>query len=248
MNIHRLVARLAAVCAISNFSTAPYPTIAGNLVFDSRIEPVENIKDTVIFPIVVIYTDYERHGWLHGSNVAKDRLLTMTFELLAAQISKKGDTFIINMPVSDSELETSLDVLEAQVVEALRADNVAANCWRYLMMRYEDVISRRGATAEGGQKIAARQITVEASVPRGPTSGVVPEQIAVFLDRLETFPDYADRVGIIRGMYTGSSSMSAAERLLRSMGWTKEAGQMLGYELGDPALGVPLTDIVFPAP
>lgn len=236
MNIHRLVARLAAVCAISNFSTSPFPTLAGNLVFDSRIEPVENISENVTFPAVVVYTDYERHGWAHHSSAGRDRLLTTTFELLTAQISKKGDHFVVSLPASDSELETTLDVLEAQIVNALRADNVAANCWRYLMMRYEDVISRRGATAEGGQKIAARQITVEASVPRGPTDGSVPGPVAAFLTALETHPDFNDRVEAIRDLYTAPASMTAAERLLHAMGWTTEAGHILGYERGPSAL------------
>ena len=159
MNLDRLVVRLAAVSALNNFLQPPFPTLAGDKIFDSRIEAVEDFKTKVMFPIAVVYTDYDKNHWAHQSLNNEDRLLTATFEILIAQISEIPDEggFLVERPNTDSELETSLDIFEMQIAEALRADNPAADCWRHLMYHYNEVTSRRGATTEGGQKLAARQ-------------------------------------------------------------------------------------------
>lgn len=255
MNPDRLVARLAGISALNNYMDGPYPTLAGPMIFDSRIEPMEDFKQDQIFPLCVVYTDYEKDHWQHHTvNATRDRLLTVTFELLVAQISEIPATvdgagnqveggFVIEYPNTDSEIETTLDIFEIQVVEALAADNVAADCWRYLMSSYENVISRRGATVEGGTKLAARQVTIEAKVPRGPVKGIIPPSVAAFLDRLEQHADYAKRVPAIRSIYTGAAALTSAEQLLRTMGWTTEAGRILGYARG-PQVVLP-NDVVF---
>lgn len=241
MNPDRLVVRLAAISALNNYMQAPYPTLAGDKIFDSRIEPVEDFKEDVLFPVCVIYTDYDRDHWDHHSMMSKDRFLTITFELLIAQVTEQDGGFLVNHPNTDSELETSLDIFEIQIENAFKADNVAANCFRYLMNSYVGVISRRGATVEGGTKLAARQITVESKVTRGPANGTIAPAIAAFLDELEGHDDYADRVPGIRGIYTDASTLTASEQLLRIMGWPDPAAGLLGYQRGPVVtLGTPV--------
>lgn len=243
MNPDRLVARLAAVSALNNFMQVPWPTLAGDKIFDSRIEPVEDFKENVAFPVCVVYTDYDRDHWDHHTTVRTDRLLTVTFELLIAQISEKTDdgSFVVSQPGTDSELEVSLDIFEIQIAEALRADNPAANCFRHLMHSYVNVISRRGATVEGGQKLAARQITVESKVPRGPANGLIAPAVAAFLDELEQHDDYEDRVPAIRALYQSPGSLTAAEQMMRAMGWSDEVAGKLCYRRGPVVtLGTPV--------
>ncbi len=244
MNADRLVVRLAAVAALSNFGQAPYPTLAGNHVYDSRIEPVEDWKEDVLFPVCVVYTDYDKDHWNHHTSNLEERLLTVTFELLIAQITElpeaEGGGFMIAQPNTDSELETSLDIFEIQISNALRANNVASECWRHLMHSYINVISRRGATVEGGTKLAARQITVESRTPRGPTNGAIAPTIASFLNELEKHDDYQDRVPAIRQLYQEPASMSGAEQMIRAMGWTNESAEKLGYIRPLVVLGQPV--------
>lgn len=231
MNPDRLVARLATVMALNNFSQGPFPTVAGNLIFDSRIEPVEDFKQDVVFPVCVVYTDYDRDHWNHHTLVGKDRLLTVTFELLIAQVSEAPEpgTYMIGSPNTDSELETSLDIFEMQIAHALQADNVAADCWRHIMYTPVNTISRRGATVEGGAKLAARQVTVESKVPRGPANGTIAPTVEAFLSRLEQHADFTDRVPAIRQLYTRGSSASASAQLMAASGWSDRVATALGH-------------------
>ena len=103
-------------------------------ISDSRIEPVEDWKHDVLLPLCVVYTDHDKDHWYHASANLGDRTLTVTFELLIAQISDPEAGFVLEQPNTDSELETSLDIFELQISNALRADNAAANCWRHLCM------------------------------------------------------------------------------------------------------------------
>ncbi|QPC87140.1 hypothetical protein GA830_10585 [Mesorhizobium sp. NBSH29] len=241
MNPDRLVVRLAAVSALNNFMQAPYPTLAGDKIFDSRIEPVEDFKEDVMFPVCVVYTDYDRDHWDHHTSMKKDRLLTVTFELLIAQVTETDGGFTVNHPNTDSELETSLDIFELQIANAFKALNPAADCFRHLMNSYVGVISRRGATIEGGTKLAARQITVESKVTRGPTNGTMVPAVAAFLDELEMHNDFGDRVPAIRSLYTDASSLTASEQMMRSMGWPSAAAGLLGYQAGPVVtLGTPV--------
>jgi hypothetical protein len=240
MNLDRLVLRWAWVHALTNFSTPPFPTLAGNLVYDSKIEPAEDFKEDQILPLCVVYTDYDRYHWLHQSLNGRDRLLTVTLELLVAQIKElPGDEgFAVRFPNTDPELEASLDLFEMQVARAIRASNAAAECVRHFMPAIHDVISRRGATVEGGQKLAARQITIEAKVPRGPAKGVVAPHVAAFLDKLEEYDDYKPMIAEVRAAYTADAGLTSAEQMISAMGWTTKTGQMLGYESG-PAVLLP---------
>lgn len=207
--------------------------MAGAKIFNSRIEPVEDWKHDVLLPLCVVYTDHDKDHWVHALTNFGDRTLAVTFELLIAQISPVSSDpqagFVLDQPNTDSELETSLDIFELQISNALRADNAAANCWRHLVYSYASVISRRGATAEAGAKLAARQITVEGLTPKGPTNGTIPPAIVAFLDELERHEDYADRVPGVRELYQAPGSLTAAEQLIRTMGWADEALTALGY-------------------
>lgn len=234
MSLGRLITRLAVVNAINGFSKEPYPTLAGPNIFDSKIEPLENIQPKEVYPICVVYTDYDKDHYRHGNKAGAKRLLTITIELLIAQMTKEAgsDFYEIALPHTDSELESSIDIFETQVFRALEADNSAANVFRYMANGYENVISRRGADVNGGQRLCARQITMELSTLRDPIESTIPAAIAAFLDDLEATDDYRIRVPDIREAYMAGDDMTAAERLIRTMGWSKSAAGILGYERG----------------
>jgi len=252
---HRITLRLAAVAAISNFQRQPWPTLAGPQIFDSKIEPQELYEGENAFPLCVVYTDYDKDFANHQSQAQKRRTLTLTVEILVVQSQADRDEFgnilldeegapqsyTISTPATDSELETSLDIFESQIFDALSADNSAANCFQYLVTGFDNVISRRGATVEGGARLSARQLTIEAYVLRDPAPGILPAEVATFLDDLAETPDYAGRVDEVRAMYLRGADLSATDKLRRVMGWSKGVTDILGYQSGPAVtLGTPI--------
>jgi hypothetical protein len=240
---NRLVYRMSAVSALNNLETAPYPTIAGRNIFDSKIEPMEDYPEGSAFPICVIYTDYDQNHWSSWTTIQEKRLLTTTFELLIVQSKDRGDDpdapFQLLSPYTDSEMETALDIFEQQLFDALTADNPAAECFRSLTVSVENIISRRGATTESGQRLSARQITLEANVLRDPIPGALPAYIASFLDAIELKEDYAARVAEIRGLYTSGQSIPEWEKLLKIMGWSDQVAGALGTPRSGPMSVLP---------
>lgn len=231
MSMNRLLTRIAAVSALNNFMEQPWPTIAGPNIFDSKIEPVDDTPFDRAFPTCVVYTDYDRNHWNKGSRIHSDRLLTLTLELLVVTAEKVGGdsvTYQLDCPVTDSEIETSLDMFETQIFRALSAGNEASNCFSYLCPTYDAVISRRGASVEGGLRLAARQITLETKALRDPVLGTIPPEVEAFLVRLECQPDYAERVGSIRMMLTEPASWPADRQLANAAGYPGRVIEMLG--------------------
>lgn len=238
MSINRLLIRTAAIAAISNFNREPWPTLAGPMVFDSKIEPVENIDEKLAYPICVVYTDYDRNSVIHGDLAVDGRSLTITFELLMAMMSDstEGGAFTVRYPVTDSELETALDIFEHQVFTALRADNSAAHAFRTIAYGIDNVVSRRGATVEGGQKLAARQITYEAKVLSEWAHPTVPGYLVPFLNDLEQSTDYGYRVDTIRGLYEEPGAIHEMVRQRRTLGWSDGVLNALGYDIDEASL------------
>jgi hypothetical protein len=224
---------MATVTALNNFMQAPWPTIAGPNIFDSKIEPVEDMASDRVFPCCVVYTDYDKDHWNKGSRVHGPRLLTVTLELLIVQATKidtNGNlpTYALDYPVTDSEIENSLDFMEAQIFRALTNDSLSAEVFNYICGDYVNVVSRRGASVEGGQRLAARQITLEMKANRDPVAKVIPDQIDRYLTRLETFSDFAERVPEIRAFMTEDANASDSEITARTFGYTSKVLDAIG--------------------
>lgn len=243
MSVYRTITRMAAVTAFNNFMQEPWPTLAGPHVFDSKIEPVEDIKHDVMFPCVVVYTDYDKDHWAKSGRVHEDRILSLTLELLVVQTEQANDgTYKLECPFADSEIETTLDALEHQVFRALTANTISSDAFNYICPAYVNITSRRGATVEGGIRLAARQISVEMKAIREPALGSIPEAVGVFLNRLETFDDYKDRVDDIRSLLTANSALTSAEVAARMLGYTRSLADRLGAPVGPVSpLGSPIT-------
>ncbi len=246
MSMYRSIARMAAVSAINNFYSEPWPTLAGGNIFDSKIEPVEDMQRDRVFPCCVIYTDYDKDHWSKGQGVHRDRFLNITIELLVIMATKLDgagelESYTVECPVTDSEIELSLDYLEAQVFRALSNGNEASDAFNFLCPSYENVISRRGASVEGGNRLAARQITLEMKAPHENQSGIIPPVLETFLARLEESGDYAERVSEIREFMRLGAAEDEATRLMRTFGWSRAVGESLGKPLNSVTMSTPIT-------
>lgn len=231
MSINRLLARFAVVTALNNRMKAPWPTIAGPHIFDSKIEPVEDMMHDRAFPACVVYTDYDKDAWSFSKKMHQDRLMTITIEILvvqAEQVPGNGDTYQLECPITDSEIESSLDLFETQVYRALTAGNPASDLFTYLCHAYETVISRRGASVAGAQRLAARQITLELRTLRDFTTGEIPEPVQKFFDYIAEYPDYADRVDDVRQIMEAPKLLNENDRRRLITGHSRYLDDALG--------------------
>lgn len=238
MSLNRLVARLAVVSALNNFMKQPWPTLAGPHIFDSKIEPIEDMKHDRAFPCCVVYTDYDKDHWAKSGKIHADRLMTVTLELLVVQAEKEKDAEVYKLecPMTDSEIETTLDIFETQIFRALTSGTTASDAFNYICPAYVNAISRRGASMEGGLRLAARQITIEMKAVRDNTAGVIPSELEPFLAELAQHSDYSDRVMDIRAAYTAPSAGTEYEIKMRTLGYTRNLANMLGTPSGQLSL------------
>lgn len=234
MSFNRLLTRWSVVCALNNYLAEPYPTLAGPNIFDSKIEPVEDMAQARAFPCCVVYTDYDEDPWGKAQKIETDRLLTVTLELLIVQATvQQGQSppiYSLECPSTDSEIESTLDIFETQIYRALAAGTVASDAFNYLCPAYKKVISRRGASVEGGHKLAARQITLEMKSVRDNTKGIIPEPLAPFVDRLETFPDYQDRIAELRDVMTAPAAMTDEQQYMLTLGYSTQLMEALALK------------------
>lgn len=242
MSINRMLTRMAVVSALSNFNNKPWPTVAGRNIFDSKIEPVEEMKADEIFPVAVVYTDYDKDHWNKGRKAHDRRVMTVTIELLVIQAEiqvleeDEPEVFKIECPQTDSEIETTLDIFEAQVFRALASDHPAAELFNHLAPSYQNAVSRRGATVEGGQRLAARQITLELEAHRDPILKVIPPEVEKFLTVLETSGDYGIRVPAIREFMLANQNATDSQIAKRMLGYTKGMAELLSAPVGPTVL------------
>ncbi|NKW80368.1 hypothetical protein HGG72_08445 [Ochrobactrum pecoris] len=199
-----------------------------------------------VFPCVVIYTDYDKDPWPKSGRTYEDRFMSLTFELLVVQTVKKdeegnAEPYSLECPSTDSEIETTLDALELQVFRALTKGSTASDVFNYLCPAYQNVVSRRGASVEGGLRLAARQVTVEMKAIRENAMGVIPPEIGAFLSRLQTFSDYSDRIDDITAMLTANANDTPNDRAMKTLGYTRDLAEKLGSPTGaQPLLATPI--------
>ncbi|EFO32127.1 conserved hypothetical protein [Roseibium sp. TrichSKD4] len=220
------------MCALTNHHRDPYPTMAGPHIFDSRVEPVQSLfEDGESKPFCIIYTDYDKNAVLKGnrSRDAANRNVTITFEIYCGIVSQEEEgEYKLDVPVTDSELEITLDIFEDQIFRTLHGEGEAAQAFKSLVHGYESMVSRRGANDEGGKKIAARQITIEANCLRDPIAGAVPSYLADLFDRMEDDRDYEVVASALRNLYADAGGKTAAELTKELLGYPKRVADLLG--------------------
>ncbi|KZL17689.1 hypothetical protein PsAD2_03026 [Pseudovibrio axinellae] len=247
MILNRIVLRWAVVSALSNYMDEPLPTIAGRLIFDSKIEPVHTQKKDTVYPMCVVYTDYDFNGPPALGYERDKRTITITFEVFIGAFDVDEDeTFNLNLPNTDAELEYSLDMFEAQIFRALHGDNLACDAYRSLINSYDNVISRRGATVEGGSKVAARQITVEVLCDRDPIVGQPSEEVTAFLEELRSKGEYGEYVEDLLEAYAFDKELSLSTQHAVHLNYPNKVREALGIPKPDAPVSI-TPEIVFHA-
>jgi hypothetical protein len=166
MSLSRLAMRIAAARAVKG------ETLAENRVYDSAIDPIDLTIAENRQPILVVMTD-EHEAIPTGRDLFHtDASCDVIIEAaIASRVEIEGEVGI-TIPHTDEGMELVLDMMEHQVIAALTRERTAwSRVWMKLVPRVKRRLSRRGASAEGGVRFAARQIVLTCDLIEAPTDG-----------------------------------------------------------------------------
>ena len=249
MSLARLAMRIAAARALKG------ATLAGDRVFDSAIDPIDQTIAETRQPILVVMTD-DHEADITGRDLTYgDARCDLVIEAaIAARVEipatdGDGNATTIAIPHTDEGMELVLDMIEHQVVAALTRERTDwSRVWMKLVPRISKRLSRRGASAENGVRFAARQIVITCDLIEPPVVGADIQPGTAWDDVLTVMS--ADEVlvpvaNMLRAEIEGEPA-SDWQRAANSLGITMDTAEGLGIgevldEEGHP---VELADII----
>lgn len=179
MSLERAALRMAAAMALSNACVAPYPTIAANRVFDSRMDPLEGLEEADLVPTIIVSTDDSTGEALSQNNgggpwrETVDLIVVCSIGVVvdASDDEEESPDLVIVTIESQPEHEAMLDLFEHQVRRCFARENQNAwtqRFWADHANRFVALSSRRFVEREAGVRLAMREIrfSVEMHQPR----------------------------------------------------------------------------------
>ena len=191
MSLNRLALRIATVLALKG------QTHAGDAVFDSRNATIDEIAQDQAVPVISVYTDEDQPG--------DERQVNLVIECAVSVLQAKGDGEPqLWTPTTDPMLELNLDLMEAEIADALaEPDNEAADIWRTLAPHIIKISSQRGVFGiETDQRLAARQRLLTVRLLNDTQGGIIPvierlfvlmEQDQYYAEAVPQLRDFANR-------------------------------------------------------
>ncbi|MFM8745986.1 MAG: hypothetical protein ACKOED_04885 [Aestuariivirga sp.] len=166
MSLSRLAMRIAAARAVRG------ATLAEDRVFDSAIDPIDLAIAGNRQPILVVMTDEHEAIPVGRDLFHADISCDLVIDAAIAARVEIGGEVSITIPHTDEGMELVLDMMEHQVIAALtRECSGWSRVWMKLVPRVKRRLSRRGASAEGGVRFAARQIVLTCDLIEAPAGG-----------------------------------------------------------------------------
>ena len=164
MSLQRLLLRAAFVRALSNGGAPPYPTIAEDRVYDSRIGDLQMTDAQSMLPVIAVYTDADEREQRDKGSLAGgfNRTIEVALEISIGTWSADHNAF--GLPETDPELEALLDIMETQIWRAIYSPTPAANALQRMLKSVDAWESIPGRTADGNNKVSARKIVIRCCV------------------------------------------------------------------------------------
>lgn len=180
---NRLLLRAATVLALTRGGDGPFPTMAGEAVFDSKLMPVADISAETHLPVILVYTDADKRR-NKDTNAARtwERKLELVIEIAISSIKPGAQA---EWAETDAELEATLDLFEAEVETALFDPTSPWSAhWRKLIKSFESWESVPHRSAEQAARYAVRQIVIDVCVHTDclPTPSTEAPQLPVTTD------------------------------------------------------------------
>lgn len=165
--MNRTALRLGVLAALTHGGQSPFPTLAGDCVFDSLRAPIDDLKEDGRQPVIVLRSGEDRRQSAVPGGAGTSRL-SRTCELfieigVVTAFKPEGGELEVGWPESDAQLEAVLDALEYQVEAALRGQSHWAvwfgsiGAWSILDWKSEPIFTEPEA---GRVRLAAREIAI----------------------------------------------------------------------------------------
>lgn len=231
--MNRTALRLATLAALTNGGVEPWPTLAGDYVYDSRRDALQDVTERMRRPVIVIRTDDDMRS-NQGPNGAyterQTRVCDLLLEISVVSARKEKDqdgneTWVVGWAQTDPAAEATLDMLEFQIENALFGNSTWAHWWsksrdwQFMSYGSRPEFSRDPHTL----RLAARTITFSMGLPRTCLPGWryedEPEKLATMPSPLLTV------IEKIRAQGGGDLLIAANQiaAILNGIGWPNEA-------------------------
>jgi hypothetical protein len=248
MSLSRLAVRIAAVQALRDM------TLAEGRVYDSSTTPLDAAIRAQPLPFLMVTTDMHDRE-ITGRDLSHgDDTLDLVIEVaIASRVTVKtgeGDEDQIVIPNTDAGMEITLDLIEAQIASALTWHKTEwAVVFAALVPRITKRQSRRGASAEDGNRFAARQIVISCDPLADPVTGQpIPSGGAwdQFLTAVEADENLAPLSPVLR-LHIEGAEVPTWEAIGRALAISPETVGALGLApsvLSSAGDAVPLDEVV----
>lgn len=175
MSLSRAILRLVTVRALSG------QTLAEARVFNSDIDPLDARMTKDPQPVIVVFTDDDQSEGVGRSFMEfQSRTVELVIEMAiagaapATGVTADDQPVIVSVGETDAGMEFMLDLLERQITTALiAAEGSWPEMWRRFCTGITRRVSRRGGSADSGQRYAARQLALTCTTLIEPPKGVV---------------------------------------------------------------------------
>ena len=187
-------------------------TLAEDRVYDSAVQPIEEMVRPGARPFLVVSTDDEEldvKGW---QALDAPRSLNMVVEVAVGGIvpvtlpesEGGGPAYRIDIPHTDEGLETALNMIGRQIFREIQVGGPWSDLLRDIAFWPRKITVRRGANTEQGVRFAARQYVIQTDCIAEPMFGEEPAgEYARLLAMMATDPRLSGDVPLLEGMIVG---------------------------------------------
>ena len=153
----RMQIRQGAIAVLTNMMAQPYPTLAGNRVYDSRSVDLQVDLGHAPKPSISIYTDTTKYAPV---NPMCRGFAPFKVELqLIIEMSLSGWSDQVQ---TDNQMEELLDLMEEQVMRALfESGSDEMSAWHTMFTKILDVRSMRLSNSEYSVRLGHRDLVID---------------------------------------------------------------------------------------
>jgi hypothetical protein len=161
--VERLALRVATVGALLNGGNQPYPTLAGEFVFDSVLDDIADVVAKRRKPVILVRTDEDQKTYPPDSFSPNGRICCIYIEIsVLTSVTDAQGNLKLDWPQTDSTMEAMLDILEHQVWYALYGwgdwSQFYADTMGYTALRGYSSIPRYTTPERGAVRLAVRTL------------------------------------------------------------------------------------------
>ena len=215
-----------------------HQTIAGDCVFDSRMDTIEGLLDGSDQPLIIVsveMSDQPHEGQVASGLLGRDATLTVLIQTAVATgrtiKNDDGEVIFPAIGVTDAAFEATLNILDRQWRHVLHDfDNPWADVFKGLTVKILDIKDARSTDPETNRKHAARFVEFGVKVMPDPEPGEeLPAPIENGLALMEKDLEFAALAAEWREILRVDQDWPEWRRVQSSLFATRKEIAALGY-------------------